>query len=44
MAAFVKLFVSFYLHGAELAPGFIEDDPEDDGGMVMQLIHPQPLR
>ena len=32
-----------HLHRVELTPGLVEDDPEDDGGMVPSLLHPDPV-
>ena len=31
------------LHCVELTPGLVEDDPEDDAGMVPSLLHPEPI-
>ena len=31
------------LHRVELTPGLVEDDPEDDAGMVPSLLHPEPV-
>ena len=31
------------LHCVELTPGLVEDDPEDDAGMVPSLLHPDAI-
>jgi hypothetical protein len=32
-----------HLYCSELSPALVEDDPQDDGRVVEQLIHPQPV-